>query len=124
MNQYVDEYLLKNKHQQSTQVSNNGFVGQIDTTTLKEIKYDTIRQQLHFINNTIQSHCIEKDGNLIYFYIQEVARKFARATDMNRLQLSSIVYDINLKKTVKSRWHNLTNVYFDFLNKQFYRLEK
>lgn len=95
----------------------------IDTTTLKEIKYDTIRQQLHFINNTIQSHCMEKDGNLIYFYIQEVARKFAEATDMARLQLSSIVYDIVLKKTAKSRWYNLTNVYFDFLNKQFYMLE-
>lgn len=96
----------------------------IDTNTLKEIKFITLEYQLQFINNKIQSHCMEKDGNLIYFYTPEVSSRFGEATDMARLQLSSIVYDVALKKTTKSRWHNLTNVYFDFLNKQFYRLEK
>jgi len=96
----------------------------IDTNTLKEIKYDILCEQLKFINETIQSLCMEKEGNLIYFYIQEVATKFVNASDIGRMQLSNIVYDMNLHQTIKSRYYNLTDVYFDFMNKQFYRLEK
>lgn len=98
----------------------------IDTNTLKEIKYYTSREQLKFINETIQSLCMEKEGNLIYFYIQKVATKFVNASDIGRMQLSNIVYDMNLHQTIKSRYYNLTDVYlyFDFMNKQFYRLEK
>lgn len=96
----------------------------IDTNTLEEIKYDTFRKQLKFMNETIQSLCMEKESNLIYFYIPEVSTKFVNASDIGKMQLSNIVYDMNLHQTIKSRYYNLTDVYFDFINKQFYRLEK
>lgn len=96
----------------------------IDTNTLKEIKYYTFREQLKFINKIIQSNCMEKEGTLIYFYIKEVSTKFVNASDIGKMQLSNIVYDTNLHQTIKSRYYNLTDIYFDFMNKQFYRLEK
>lgn len=95
----------------------------IDLLSLKEIKYVTIEEQLKFINETIQSNCMEKENNnLIYFYIPEVSSQFADSTSMGKTHLSNIVYDINNHKTIKSRWYNLQDVYFDFLNKQFYKL--
>lgn len=96
----------------------------IDTITLEEIKYVTLRERLKSINKAIQSNFMEKEGNLIYFYIQEVSTKFVNASDIGKMQLSNIVYDMNLHQTIKSRYYNLTDIYFDFMNKQFYRLEK
>ena len=91
---------------------------QVDTTINMRLK------KVELNNEIIQSNCMEKEGTLIYFYIKEVSTKFANASDISKMQLSNIVYDMNLHQTIKSRYYNLTDIYFDFMNKQFYRLEK
>lgn len=85
------------------------------------IEIQVRKQQINDTNVLINQQYTCKDAvqGVIYIYPQYVSEKFYNVSNMHRLQLSTIVYDIKEHKTIKSRYYNLQNVDYDEINNKF-----